>query len=69
MTSLNKTGQLSKDAIVDDIWERASNLATCDNGGFNAWMCPFGCDCHTVSFSTFSERMAEARKRKKKVML
>ncbi len=23
---------------------------TCDNGGFNAWMCPFGCGCHTVSF-------------------
>ena len=22
---------------------------TCDNGGFNAWMCPHG--CHTVPFS------------------
>lgn len=35
-------------AIIDFIWERMSENATCDNGGFNAWACPFG--CHTVSF-------------------
>ena len=32
----------------DAIWKRASELATCDNGGSNAWVCPFG--CHTVPF-------------------
>lgn len=35
--------------LADFIWERASEYATCDNGGYNAWMCPSG--CHTVSFS------------------
>lgn len=35
--------------IIDDIWQFASEeLRTCDNGGFNAWLCPYG--CHTVSF-------------------
>ena len=36
-------------ALVE-IWDKASELATCDNGGFNAWVCPFGCCCHTVKF-------------------
>jgi len=37
--------------LADFIWEQASEYATCDNGGFNAWMCPSGCGCHCVSFS------------------
>lgn len=63
LTRLAKCGLIHKDVLVDDIWERASNLATCTNGGHDAWMCPFG--CHMVSFSTFSERMAEAKERKR----
>jgi hypothetical protein len=55
---------LPKDAFVNSIWDKAEELATCTNGGWKAWMCPFGCGCHMVSFSTFSERMAEARQRK-----
>ena len=30
------------------VWNQSSEQATCDNGGFNAWVCPFG--CHTVPF-------------------
>lgn len=56
---------LHKEALVESIWEKAAGLATCTNGGHEAWMCPFGCSCHMVSFSTFAERMAEARKRKR----
>jgi len=37
------------DVVADMIWEKAEEQRTCDNGGWNAWMCPFG--CHTVSFS------------------
>lgn len=37
------------DIVADAIWERAEQLQTCDNGGWNAWMCPYG--CHTVSFT------------------
>ena len=35
---------------------RGGNLAaclrqkTCDNGGWNAWMCPYGCHPHCVDF-------------------
>lgn len=60
-----KAGRIAKDTLVDSIWEKAGKLATCTNGGWGAWMCPFGCDCHMVSFSTFAERMAEAKKRKR----
>ena len=43
---------LPSDVIADDIWERMSEQATCDNGGWNAWACPSG--CHTVPFSPVS---------------
>lgn len=36
--------------LADWIWERASDLATCDNGGFHAWICLSGCHC--VSFDS-----------------
>lgn len=50
----NKALKFAKDTLVhetlaDDIWNRMCNLAICDNGGFDAWCCPYG--CHTVSFS------------------
>jgi hypothetical protein len=44
---------LDDETLVDFIWERAEEAATCDNGGFEAWMCPSG--CHTVSFSPLDE--------------
>jgi hypothetical protein len=33
---------------LDLVWEFADEQRTCDNGGWNAWVCPFG--CHTVPF-------------------
>lgn len=36
--------------LADFIWERASEWATCENGGFEAHMCPFGCGPHCVPF-------------------
>ena len=39
---------LADDIIADAIWEFAEELRTCDNGGYNAHVCPYG--CHTVSF-------------------
>lgn len=41
---------MDDECLSDFIWEHASEYATCDNGGFNAWMCPSGCGCHCVSF-------------------
>lgn len=47
--ALAEAKELADDVLADYIWERMSDAATCDNGGFNAWACPSG--CHTVSFS------------------
>lgn len=50
--SLSKLGTgFAHEQLVEFIWEKASEAATCDNGGFLAWMCPSGCGCHCVSFS------------------
>ena len=39
---------LTKDVLANAIWRFAEEYRTCDNGGFNAHVCPYG--CHTVSF-------------------
>lgn len=36
------------DIMADCVWEWMEQQAICDNGGFRAWACPYG--CHTVSF-------------------
>lgn len=48
-TALSRARYLPDDMLADHIWDRASEAATCDNGGFRAWACPWG--CHTVPFS------------------
>jgi hypothetical protein len=48
-TVLKSGRKLLKGDLVDMIWAFAEQQRTCDNGGFNAWMCPYG--CHTVPFS------------------
>ena len=46
-----KKAQGGREAMEDYIWERASEQATCTNGGWEAHLCPFGCGCHMVPFS------------------
>ena len=46
--NLDLAKRLSYNCLLDDIWDYMDNFRTCDNGGFNAWCCPYG--CHTVSF-------------------
>lgn len=41
------------ETLVSLIWGYATQLEECDNGGFNAYVCPF--HCHSVSFSSPSE--------------
>jgi hypothetical protein len=50
-----KARELPTDVLADAIWDRASEQQTCDNGGFNAWMCPYGCGPHTVPFNRETE--------------
>ena len=42
-----------REELVNAVWGRMEEQSTCDNGGFNAWCCPYG--CHTVSFSAQQE--------------
>ncbi len=49
--AMKETRKLHSDVLADFIWERASEQATCTNGGWEAWLCPFGCGCHMVPFS------------------
>ena len=42
----------TNETLAELIWDRMSSEdggRTCDNGGFDAWACPYG--CHTVSFT------------------
>ena len=44
-----KAETIPSDILIDFIWNfMEQELRTCDNGGFNAWCCPYG--CHTDSF-------------------
>ena len=51
------------ECLINEIWEKASELATCTNGGWEAWMCPFGCGCHMVPFSPNFGLVRNANKR------
>jgi hypothetical protein len=42
----NKTDE----ELADLIWQKASELRNCTNGGWEAHCCPFGCSCHMVPF-------------------
>lgn len=33
---------VDKDALADHVWDKAEKQRTCDNGGFNAWVCQSG---------------------------
>ena len=54
-SALQEAKDLSNDILAEYIWERTSDYATCENGGFEAHCCPFGCGCHWVSFSDEEE--------------
>lgn len=41
--------KMGTEHLANLIYERAENHALCDNGGFDMWVCPYG--CHTVPAS------------------
>ena len=53
--ALKHAKTLAHETLVEFIWEKAAEFATCDNGGFEAWMCPQGCGPHCVSFSPLED--------------
>ena len=53
--ALNSGGKLPTDVLAQEVWEKAEAQATCDNGGWNAWLCPYGCGPHCVPFTKEDE--------------
>lgn len=47
------SGVLAGDILADWIWEKASEQASCSNGGWQAYVCPY--QCHVVSFDRTEE--------------
>jgi len=46
----NLAQELQPWTLAAFIWKRMEKQRTCDNGGHNAWACPYGCGAHTVPF-------------------
>ncbi len=44
----DRVKHVGKDRLVDQVWLWACEQRTCENGGYNPWMCPHG--CHTVEW-------------------
>ena len=42
---------LTHSDLFEYVWERMDEQRTCTNGGWYAWACPYGCECHTVAFN------------------
>jgi hypothetical protein len=51
--ALLRVARWSDDKINEWVWERVERLATCTNGGWRAWVCPWG--CHQVPFDPVTE--------------
>lgn len=65
--SLVRVAEWSDEKINKFIWDGVegrddlgmNKLRTCENGGWEAWCCPFGCGCHMVPFSSDEEEMED----------
>lgn len=40
---------IATESLIERIWEWCERQARCENGGWQAWVCPYG--CHTAPFS------------------
>lgn len=48
--ALGKARLMDTEVLVDKIWDLCSTQALCSNGGWEAYVCPYGCPIHRVSF-------------------
>jgi hypothetical protein len=47
--ALDEARGLTPDVLADAIWRHAEGLRNCTDGGWQAWVCPYG--CHLVAMS------------------
>lgn len=57
--ALGKAKLMTREALVESVWPLVERLATCTNGGWEAWCCPYGCPVHMVSFDAPEEEEEE----------
>jgi len=50
---------LDDETLNDEIWDFAEAQAECDNGGWNAYLCPHQCGPHSVPFSARCDNCGE----------
>lgn len=55
LTKEHDAGILHADLLAAWIWDKASEQRSCSNGGFECYLCPFGCGPHSVPFDLDSE--------------
>jgi hypothetical protein len=48
-SALKQAQNLDEHILFSDVWDFAENQNTADNGGFDFWLCPYG--CHTAPVS------------------
>lgn len=53
----NNVRKLPQDVLAARVWTRAEDFSTCDNGGYDAHVCPYG--CHTVPFEYVPDNSRE----------
>ena len=53
LTEARKQAKWSTEAIAEEVYYFAEEQADCTNGGFSAYVCPYG--CHTVSLEIEQE--------------
>ena len=61
--SLKEAKGLPIDVLVDYIWSKADEQRTCTNGGWDLWLCPYGCGSHMVPTIWQSRLLRAAQKR------
>ena len=48
--TLKAAEKADKQFLAEQVWAFMEEHRTCDNGGFLAHCCPYGCRCHVVPF-------------------
>lgn len=43
------------DILIETIWEWVEQYRTCSNGGWECYLCPYGCGPHCVSFDSSND--------------
>lgn len=52
---LKRAKKFDNETLAEEIWNFTQEYATCSNGGWEAYCCPFDCGCHQIPFTPPAE--------------